>query len=67
MNASLARRIRNAEALLISALDSNRSYQRNFSRRYGPAQPTPRMTQRSAPARDATTTCPLHLRWADPA
>ncbi len=40
MNASLARRIRNAEAVLISALDRQKNDQRDWSRRLGSAHPT---------------------------
>ena len=40
MNASLARRIRNAEAYLISALDRRKNGQRDSGRQYGPARPT---------------------------
>ena len=40
MNASLARRIRNAEAVLISALDRRTNGQRDSGSQYGPPQPT---------------------------
>ena len=43
MNASMARRIRNAEAVLISAIDRRRCGQREWSHRNGPAQPTLRI------------------------
>jgi hypothetical protein len=38
MNASMARRIRNAEAVLISAIDRCRCGRREWSRRYETAQ-----------------------------
>jgi len=40
MNASLARRIRNVEAVLISALDRRKNGQRDSGRQYGLPQPT---------------------------
>jgi hypothetical protein len=43
MNASMARRIRIAEAVLISAIDRRRCGQRAWSRRDEPAQQTVRM------------------------
>jgi hypothetical protein len=46
MNASLARRIRNAEAVLISALDRQTNDQRDSGRQYGRPQPTVIMSGR---------------------
>jgi len=40
VKASLARRMRNAEAVLISALDRRKNGQRDLGRQYGPSQPT---------------------------
>jgi hypothetical protein len=40
MNASLARRIRNAEGYLITALDRRKNGQRDPGRQYRPAQTT---------------------------
>ena len=59
MNASLARRIRNAEAVLISALDSRRGNQRDSGRRCGPAQPTVNMSGRPVLKQDSSrVACP---------
>ena len=59
MNASLARRIRNAEAVLISALDSRRGNPRDSSRRYAPAQPTVNMSGRLVLKQDGSrVACP---------
>jgi hypothetical protein len=63
MNASMARRIRNAEAMLISAIDRRRCDQREWSRRDEPAQQTLRLPVRLAfaanpePAPTACTEC----------
>jgi hypothetical protein len=60
MNASMARRIRNAEAILISAIDRHRCGQREWSRRDEPAQSTLRVPIRLAFAinpQPAPSTC----------
>src|SRR5689334_22489022 len=55
MNASMARRIRNAEAILISAIDRRRCCQRVWSRREETTQPTLRI-----PAGLAFASTPQH-------
>jgi hypothetical protein len=54
MNASLARRIRNAEAILISALDRQTNAPRDWSRPSGSAHPSVRMPKRSVPSGDGS-------------
>ena len=60
MNASLARRIRNAEADLIYALDSRRGSQRDPGRRYGPAQRSVNMSGRPTVKQDRSRTASSH-------
>jgi hypothetical protein len=64
MNASLARRIRNAEAVLISALDRRHGNQRDSSRQYGPAQPTMNMSRRPVLKQDGSRVACSHSTGA---
>jgi hypothetical protein len=47
VNASLERRMRNAEAVLVSAQDRRKNGQRDSGRQYGPPQPTVIISGRS--------------------
>ena len=57
MNASLARRIRNAEAVLISALDRRKNGQRDSGRQYGLPQPTVIISGRPLKQDGSRATC----------
>ena len=60
MNASLARRIRNAEAVLISALDRRKNGQRDSGRQYGLPQPTVIISARPVLNQDASRAACSH-------